>query len=127
MKRKHTFKAVKYGIRGAFFTVFFTIKMLSKFVKYLQRIKTEALSGMGSCPNCKSLDLDYEEPTVSTTKATYNFRCCKCGKLGKEVYGLRYITSLLKKEEDDEASDARAVREATPDSPRATETDKPVD
>jgi hypothetical protein len=73
--------------------------MLAKFVKYLQKIRTEALSNMGICPDCKSYDLTYEDiPLITSDRVVYKFVCDKCGKKGREVFSLKYMLSIIAKE-----------------------------
>jgi Zn ribbon nucleic-acid-binding protein len=98
MKKRMGFKVVKIGIRGAFFSFYFTMRLLSRFIKYLNTIKHDALTDKGNCPSCKSMDIDYLKPTILEENVHIRFKCLKCGKHGKEVYALRYIKSLLKKE-----------------------------
>jgi hypothetical protein len=106
MRRKLGFRIAKYSIRGLFFTGYFTIKMLSRFIKFLNRVKTEAVSNMGNCPSCYSLDLTYEEPVnIGSTSVLFKFKCNRCGKEGKEIYGLKYIKSILERSKDADSRD----------------------
>jgi len=103
MRRKASFKAAKYGIKGAFFTFYWLMKALSKFVRYLNTIKTNALTDLGNCPDCKSMDLEYGTPIFNNIdRVGIPFKCLACGKRGVEKYSLKYINSIINEREKDE-------------------------
>lgn len=123
MKRKLTFKALNYSVRGIFFTCFFTVKMLKMFLTYINNVKTDILTGKGKCPNCNSLELEYYDPIVKPNETVHiEFNCGKCGKHGKEVYGFKYLKSMIKK--GDSNGNSQTIRNASPNSARTTKTNK---
>ena len=119
MKRKLGFRLFKTSLRGVFFSVYWSTKMMSRFVKYLHEVKEDAMTDKGNCPDCKSYDIEYYTPeVVENNRVRMAFNCSKCGKHGHEFYRLRYLKSFMAKVEVDNGE----VRQAVPDSIRTAET-----
>lgn len=101
MKRSLKFKAAKHTVRGTFFSFYWGMKMMAKFLRYLNSVKSECLRDMGNCPKCQSTDIEYKEYTIDNFKARIKFICRKCGKEGAEFYNLKYVKSKVKEVGDE--------------------------
>tara|TARA_B100001964_G_scaffold189124_1_gene210702 strand:+ start:252 stop:443 length:192 start_codon:yes stop_codon:yes gene_type:complete len=49
----------------------------------------------GKCPNCESVNLDYEPEQYYQDSLTYQFTCSECGLVGREWYNIEYSETTI--------------------------------
>jgi hypothetical protein len=50
---------------------------------------------IGTCPNCGSENLKYQEVIIDSEFLYYPFQCMDCKVFGQEYYNVDYIYSLV--------------------------------
>lgn len=60
---------------------------------------TKKCNEQGTCPNCKSLDIDYGESGDEGTSRYYEFTCTKCGCRATEWYEMTFEEVIIDEQE----------------------------
>lgn len=94
MRKGKAWKYRKYALKGTWFSLIFMGSLVFKLFKWLSHLREEAISRIGQCPKCNSLDVEYGEMVLKDEQVYYHLTCNNCDTKSKEWYGLTYIETI---------------------------------